>query len=81
MRTCPRITSETSSPDILALFKASLMATAPRSSALKLDKPPLKEPVHRDFEQWILRSFKFKEMISRNQHVKSNLIYQALVLC
>ena len=44
VRTCPRMTSDTSCGEMPALFKASTMTTQPSSWALTLDSEPLKEP-------------------------------------
>lgn len=43
-KTCPKITSETSSGATVALFRTSLMTAEPRSWTGTVDKAPLNEP-------------------------------------
>lgn len=43
-KTCPNMTSDTSSGATLALFRTSLMTVEPRSWTGTVDKAPLKEP-------------------------------------
>ena len=43
-KTCPNMTSETSSGATAALFRTSLMTVEPRSCTGTVDKAPLKEP-------------------------------------
>lgn len=43
-KTCPNITSDTSSGATAALFRTSLMTAEPRSYTGTVDKAPLKEP-------------------------------------